>query len=163
MTLEDLKQEIHQANLVLVGLGEDLKGERSSFLKELARLLNHKDYYIVTLQGRQELEEAGLIPEQITAPLEEGEDKETWDRYLHWLGFTLNQKLCVLELGVGFKYPDVIRFPFERVSYFNQKSRYIRINKHFPQLSAEIADRGISVETDPITWITEEKVQGGAE
>jgi hypothetical protein len=163
MTLEELKQEIDHANLVLVGLGEELKGEKSSFLKGLAQLLNKKDYYIVTLQGRKELEEAGLIPEQITAPLDEGEDKESWDQYLHWLGFTLNQKLCVLELGVGFQYPNVIRFPFERTSYFNQKSRYIRINAHFPQLSAEIADRGISVEMDPIAFITEEQLQGGTE
>lgn len=154
MTLEELKLEIKESNLVLVGIGEDIKDKREILYQSLAELLLKKDYYIVSLQDRAGLELAGLIPEQITAPMDEGEDPKTWEKYLHWLGFTLNQKLCVLELGVGFKYPDLIRFPFEKVSYFNQKSRYIRMNEKFPQLSAEIADRGISIKEDPVVFFT---------
>ena len=62
------------------------------------------------------------MEERIAAPLQEGEDSKSFERYLHWLGFTLNQKLCILELGVGFVQPQVIRFPFEKTCYFNQKS-----------------------------------------
>ena len=75
----------------------------------------------------------------------------SWDQYLHWLSFTLNQKLCVLELGVGFAHPNLIRFPFEKTVYFNKKARYIRVSEKFPQLSAEIADRGEAVKEDPVT------------
>ena len=154
MTFEEIKQTVQESNLVLVGLGEGLTGELDVFYRELAAMLTRKDYYIVTLKDRKGLEEAGLIPEQITAPFSEGEDEGTWEKYLHWLSFTLNQKLCVLELGVGFKNPDVIRFPFEKVAYFNQKSKYIRMNDKFPQLSTEIADRGISIKENPVEFFT---------
>ena len=153
--LEELKKEIQEANLVLVGIGEEIKEEKEALYRSLAKLLTKKDYYIVSLQDRAGLEAAGLISEQITAPLDEGEDQESWNKYLHWLGFTLNQKLCVLELGVGFQYPDLIRFPFEKVSYFNQKSRYVRMNERFPQLSAEIADRGVSIKKNPVEFFGE--------
>lgn len=157
MTLEELKAEVQGASLVLVGIGEEVSENREGFYEELAKLLKNKDYFVVTLQDREGLERAGLSSEQITAPLEEGESDESWEKYMHWLGFTLNQKLCVLELGAGFKRPEVIRFPFEKVSYFNQKSRYIRINERFPQLSAEIADRGISIKCDPAAFFAGDK------
>lgn len=156
MTLEELQQEVHDASLILVGLGEELSGDLTAFYDRLAGLLEKKDYFIVTMQDREGLEQAGIIPEQITAPFVPAEPDESWARYLHWLGFTLNQKLCVLELGVGFGNPNVIRFPFEKTCYFNQKSRYIRINKNFPQLSAEIADRGVSIARDPVEYFTAE-------
>ena len=104
--------------------------------------------------GGEGLEAAGLAPEQITAPLVDPEDHESWEKYLHWLSFTLNQKLCVLELGVGFAHPQLVRFPFEKTAYFNKKSRYIRVSGKFPQLSEEIADRGISVKDDPVKLFT---------
>ena len=152
MTYQELYSEVRAASLVLVGVGEDLRGDLREFYGKLAELLHKKDYFIVTLQRRKELEEAGLAPEQITAPFEEGEDGKSWDRYLNWLGFTLNQKLCILELGVGFARPEVIRFPFEKTCYFNRKSRYIRIHSRFWQLSSEMAERGISVEDDPAVF-----------
>ena len=118
---------------------------------ELKELLKNKDYFIVTLKDREGLEKAGILKEQITAPVEEPDNQESWDKYLHWLSFTLNQKLCVLELGVGFAHPQLIRFPFEKTVYFNQKARYIRVSEKFPQLSAEIADRGTAVKENPVT------------
>ena len=151
VTYEKIKEEIKDASLVLVGLGEELTGELSGFYKELAELLKNKDYFIVTLKDREGLEKAGLQKDQITAPVEEPDNQESWDQYLHWLSFTLNQKLCVLELGVGFAHPNLIRFPFEKTVYFNKKACYIRVSEKFPQLSAEIADRGETVKEDPVT------------
>ena len=46
MTYEKMKEEIKDASLVLVGLGEELTGELSGFYKELAELLKNKDYFI---------------------------------------------------------------------------------------------------------------------
>ena len=158
MTYEELKREVRSSSLVLVGLGEALSGDAASFYKTLADLLEKKDYFVVSLsENRKELETAGLVPEQITVPLSEEEGQESWDRYLRWLSFTLNQKLCILELGVGFAHPEIIRFPFERTCYFNRKSRYIRIHRNFPQLSAEIAERGISIQEDPAVFLTESR------
>ena len=151
MTYEEIKAEVKDASLVLVGLGEELSGDLSGFYEALAGLLEHKDYFIVTLKDRAGLEQAGIQAEQITAPVEDPDNQESWDKYLHWLSFTLNQKLCVLELGVGFAHPNLIRFPFEKTVYFNKKARYIRVSGKFPQLSAEIADRGEAVKEDPVT------------
>ena len=71
VTYEKIKEEIKEASLVLVGLGEELTGELSGFYKELAELLKNKDYFIVTLKDREGLEKAGLQKDQITAPVEE--------------------------------------------------------------------------------------------
>lgn len=155
MTYEEIKAEVKDASLVLVGLGEELSGDMSGFYEALAELLEHKDYFIVTLKDRAGLEQAGLLKDQIAAPVEEPDNQESWDKYLHWLSFTLNQKLCVLELGVGFAHPNLIRFPFEKTVYFNKKARYIRVSEKFPQLSAEIADRGEAVKEDPVTLFVE--------
>lgn len=157
MTYEEMCREVRQANLVLVGIGEDLGEAPEGLYRSLSGLLEKKDYFIVTLQGRRELEAVGLQAEQITAPLADGEDMSSWDRYLNWLSFTLNQKLCILELGVGFQKPETIRFPFEKTCYFNQKSTYIRIHDRLWQLSAEIADRGVSIRQAPAEFFAEGK------
>ena len=104
MRYKELVEKVHTANLVLVGLGEDLAGDLDSLYRSLTVLLEGKDYFIVTLGEREGLLKAGLLEERITAPLQEGEDSKSFERYLHWLGFTLNQKLCILELGVGFEH-----------------------------------------------------------
>ena len=119
MTLEEIRQEVQNASLVLVGLGEELTGDMAAFYQELKGLLEHKDYFIVTLKDREGLEAAGLAPEQITAPLVDPEGHESWEKYLHWLSFTLNQKLCVLELGVGFAHPQLVR-DLKKVAKDNQ-------------------------------------------
>ena len=79
MTYEELREEIKEANLVLVGLGEELSGASEVVYRALADLLMGKDYFIVSLSaGREELEAAGLLREQITVPLAgEKEEKRT--------------------------------------------------------------------------------------
>ncbi len=150
MTYEELKEEIQRANLVLAGLGEEGTGDLTQFACDLAGLLGGKDYFIVSLSAdRRCLEVAGFDPERITVPLAEEEPEKSWEKYLHWLSFTLNQKLCILEFGAGFAHPELIRFPFEKTCYFNQKARLIRVNRQFPQLTKELAGRGISVAEAP--------------
>ena len=38
MTLEEIRQEVQDASLVLVGLGEELKGDLTAFYRELVPL-----------------------------------------------------------------------------------------------------------------------------
>ena len=66
--------------------------------------------------------------------LEEGY-LSSWERYRTWLSCTLNQKLCILELGVGFQYPTVIRWPFEKTAFLNQKASLVRVNSKLFQIS----------------------------
>ncbi len=76
-----------------------------------------------------------------------------WNHYQRWLSCTLNRKLCILELGAGFEYPQVVRWPFEKVTVYNRKSHLIRVGTRFPQIPEEISDRGISISQSPIQFL----------
>lgn len=78
---------------------------------------------------------------------------EAWNNYRRWLQGTVNRKLCVLELGVGMKYPSVIRWPFEKMIFFNQKSTLFRVHSKLYQLTEEIKDRGYKIEEKPIDFL----------
>lgn len=80
---------------------------------------------------------------------------DNWGRYTKWLQGTVNRKLCIIELGVGTEFPSIIRWPFEKVCFYNQKSTFWRIHSSLYQLSEEIKERGISVKEDPVTFLKE--------
>lgn len=84
--------------------------------------------------------------------LEEGY-MEQWGRYRKWLQGTVNRELCILELGVGMHFPTVIRWPFEKVAFFNQKASFFRIHSKLYQLTEEIKDRGVSGKENPIDFL----------
>lgn len=68
-----------------------------------------------------------------------------WMTYKKWLQGTINKNLCILEFGVGMKYPSVIRWPFEKVTFFNQKAEFFRIHSWLYQISEEIKGRGYGI------------------
>lgn len=76
-----------------------------------------------------------------------------WEKYQAWLQKTLNRKLCILELGVEFSYPSVIRFPFEKIAYLNQKAYFVRVNAKYPQLFEGIGQRGMSIKEDSLDFL----------
>ena len=76
-----------------------------------------------------------------------------WNHFTRWLSGTWNKELLIPELGAGFRDPSVIRFPFERTAYVNQRSHLIRVHKKFPQITKELAERGESVREDSVDWI----------
>ncbi len=76
-----------------------------------------------------------------------------WERYTHWLAGTLNKKTLILELGVGFGNPGVIRFPFEKAAYFNKKAFLLRVNRRFPQIAGELYGRAAGIGADSVEWI----------
>lgn len=78
---------------------------------------------------------------------------EEWAVYMKWLQGTINRKLLILELGVGMQFPSVIRWPFEKVAYFNQKSHFVRVNENLYQLTEELAGRGNSVSINAIDYL----------
>lgn len=78
---------------------------------------------------------------------------DMWSLYSKWLQGTLNKKICVLELGVSLDYPSVIRFPFEKIAFFNQKADFIRVHERLYQLSDEIGDKGISHKENAISFL----------
>ncbi len=83
---------------------------------------------------------------------------EDWGRYTKWLQGTLNRSVCILELGVGLDYPSVIRFPFEKMGYYNQKAAFIRVNGRLYYLTKELHERGRSIAKNAIDWLLAEDI-----
>jgi len=79
----------------------------------------------------------------------------SWVAYRNWLQRTINKKICIIELGVGMKYPTIIRWPFEKIAFCNNKASFVRIHSYLYQLSEELNGKGISVEADPIKFLSE--------
>lgn len=118
---------------------------------------------------RKDIWEQGEVPDDICphcgAPLtgntieaspyiEEGYLPQ-WDRYLRWLSGTFNKDLVILELGVGFSKPGVIRFPFEKTAYFNQGSLMVRVNARLSQITEELKERAAGIAEPSVAWVKE--------
>lgn len=87
-----------------------------------------------------------------TPYIEEGYLK-SWNLYREWLAETLNHALLILELGVDFKTPTVIRWPFEKTVFFNRKSHMYRINQKFYQIVGDIQDRTVSIPQNSVSFL----------
>lgn len=79
----------------------------------------------------------------------------TWEYYQKWLSGTVNRKLVMLELNVGFETPTVIRWPFEKVNLINNKSLLIRVSDKFAFTTPEIADSTAIVNMKAVEFIEE--------
>ena len=157
--LEDLKQ----SKCVLIGLGESFTVKNPEdelkyiqFYKNLKEKLGARDYYVLTQAEDDLIFQCGFDKKHVAAPFVFPEDEENWRDYMKWLSFTLNRQLLVIELGAGFGNPMIIRFPFEKTVYLNQKSKMYRVHPVFPHVTAEIGDRGFSVPADPLDLFTED-------
>ena len=73
---------------------------------------------------------------------------EMSQRYDEFLNKIQNKNVVLLEIGVGFNTPGIIRFPFEQMTANNVKTTLIRINKEYPLPMLEIRNRTISFDED---------------
>ena len=171
---------------------------------KLAKLLEGKNYFVVTLCTDDKIYRSNIKADRIVAPcgsysylqceevcteniysveeyrsiLEHGQEPvcsncgkklvmnrigvkkyseegylEKWNIYMKWLQGSLNKNIRILELGVGMKYPSVIRWPFERVALINNKAKFMRVHKQLFQLTEDIREKGISIEENPVDFL----------
>lgn len=80
---------------------------------------------------------------------------EEWKQYQLWVQNTLNKKLLVLELGVGMEYPHIIRFPFEKMTFFNQKAFLYRVHHSLYQVASELKERSFGVAKHSLDFFQE--------
>ena len=77
---------------------------------------------------------------------------ENWYRqskkYEDFLSRSKGKNVVLLEIGVGFNTPGIIRFPFERMTAISEKTTLIRINKDYPNTMLEIENKTISFDED---------------
>ena len=58
-------------------------------------------------------------------------------RYQEFVQQAITHRLLLLELGVGFNTPVIIRFPFERMAAQFPQTTLVRFNRDYPQLTTE--------------------------
>ncbi|ADL05903.1 hypothetical protein [Lacrimispora saccharolytica] len=75
-----------------------------------------------------------------------------WKAYTTWLAGTLNKRLLVLELGVGFKTPTVIRWPFEKTVSINKKAYMYRIHESLSQLPETVKGKAAGVSENSLEF-----------
>lgn len=145
---------INDADKVLIGIGEawDNQGEAASkAYKALFELIKDKDYYIISLCQDGLIEKEEFTFDRVVTPNDENDDK--WEAYNQWLGRTLNRNLVLLELGVGLKYPAVVRWPFEKIAFFNKKAIMYRVHKSLYQTTEELGDKCIGIQANPLEFL----------
>ena len=86
--------------------------------------------------------------------LEEGYSAN-WQAYTDWLQTTVNQELCILELGAGMLFAGIHRFRFEKIIGLNQKSSLVRIHEKLYQVPEEIADRSVGISQNAVEFMAQ--------
>lgn len=59
-----------------------------------------------------------------------------------------NRKTVLLELGIGFNTPMIIRFPFEKLAREKKNMTLIRLNMEEAVVPESLGDRAIGIDAD---------------
>lgn len=59
------------------------------------------------------------------------------DRYQQFIDDARGDRLLLLEFGIGFNTPAIIRFPFERMAAQFPRTTLVRFNRDYPQLMTQ--------------------------
>lgn len=76
-------------------------------------------------------------------------EDDTWhkmnNRYDDFIKNNKDKNVLLLEFGVGFNTPGIIRFPFEEMTYYHDKFKLIRFNRNYPEVPRDIRNKAMSV------------------
>ena len=78
-------------------------------------------------------------------PYQERGYLEEWKAYQTWLQNTMNKKMIILELGEGFQTPTVMRWPFEKLVFFQEKAILCCVHETLSMVSKEVSERAYSI------------------
>ena len=73
---------------------------------------------------------------------------EAEERFSAYLSEAMDKKLVLLELGVGFNTPTIIRFPFEKLVREHENIRLIRLNLEQAVVPESFGDRAVGINAD---------------
>ena len=59
--------------------------------------------------------------------------EEGWNRYAGFVNSSVDLRLCIIELGVGFNTPGVIRWPFEKITRGIPGATLFRVNRGYEE------------------------------
>ena len=78
---------------------------------------------------------------------------EQADRYSRFIEKSYDKRLLLLEFGVGFNTPVIIRFPFERMAAQFPHTSLVRFNRDYPQLMMRAAADHFTAFTEDVMAI----------
>lgn len=70
------------------------------------------------------------------------------DRYEKFLDKCKDKRVLLLELGVGFNTPGIIKYPFWKIAMSNRKATYVCVNKGEALIPKEIQGQSICIDDD---------------
>ncbi len=70
------------------------------------------------------------------------------ERYEKFCEIAAEKNTVLLEMGVGFNTPTIIRYPFERMTYHGKNVFLIRMNADYPEAISENAKKTLSFDED---------------
>ncbi|NCB92585.1 MAG: hypothetical protein EOM40_08440 [Clostridia bacterium] len=70
------------------------------------------------------------------------------ERFGEFLTENMNKKIVLLEMGVGFNTPMIIRFPFEKLVREHKNISLIRLNLNEAVVPESFGDRAIGINAD---------------
>lgn len=73
---------------------------------------------------------------------------EAESKFSDFLSEAIGGKLVLIELGVGFNTPTIIRFPFDRLCCENENVSLIRLNNSQAAVPQRAGDRAVGIEAD---------------
>ena len=84
---------------------------------------------------------------------------EAWhaaeDRFSRFLSECVDGKTVLLELGVGFNTPSIIRFPFEKLTREHKNITLVRLSRSKAMVPASLGERAIGINADMAKSITD--------
>lgn len=77
------------------------------------------------------------------------------DRFSLFLSECLEGKTVLLELGVGYNTPTIIRFPFEKLTREHENIKLVRLSRSKALVPASLGERAIGINADMAKSITD--------
>lgn len=86
-------------------------------------------------------------------PYHESGYLEAWNVYQTWIQSTMNKKMILLELGEGFQTPTVMRWPFEKLVFYQEKAILCCVHESLSMVSEEIGKRAYSIAENSVDFV----------
>ena len=76
-------------------------------------------------------------------------------KYVEYVNNTFDKKLVLLELGVGYNTPIIIRYPFEAITLKHPHAILIRVNLSDTDVSESIVKKSVCIQKDVGTVLSD--------
>lgn len=164
-SIENINKDIEDAQYVLIGIGSGLikknatkeqNEQYTAILNAMAKKFEKNNYFILYSGTSDVVRNSSLNEKRISCPMIENENEEKqWDFYNKWISSSLSKKIVIIEIAEGFNNPNIIRWPFEKITMINDKARMYRVNSTFYQVPKEIAEKAAAIKTDEMDFLKE--------